>query len=253
MAKRFHLASFLKGFRTALGFLTILPVPAAPDVNTKALAGALPWFPWVGWVVGAAAAAAAYLLSRVFSPLTAAVMSAALWALITGGLHLDGLADCCDGLLVSAPRERRLEIMKDPRLGGFGAMGLVLFLLLKVAVLQTIIENSAWNVILLAAAAGRSAVYLALSQPSARLGGLGAQVRSGVGWAGILFGLIPLVGLVVWLGWPGLGAAAAGGLVCAGVLWLARNRIGGVTGDVYGMIIELVELFVLLVYPLLLI
>lgn len=251
MTKRFHLSAFLKGSSAALGFLTILPVPADPGFHTNALSRALPWFPWVGLVVGAAAAAAALLLSRVFSPLTAAVMSVAVWALITGGLHLDGLADCCDGLLVSAPRERRLAIMKDPRLGGFGAIGLFLFLLLKVAALQTIIETSAWNAILLAAAAGRSAVYLALSQPSARPGGLGAQVRSGVSWAGILFGLLPLVGLVVWLGWPGLGAAAAAGLVCGGALWLARNRIGGVTGDVHGMLIELVEMVVLLVYPLL--
>lgn len=251
MAKRFQLASFLKGFRTALGFLTILPVPAAREVNQNVLAGALPWFPWVGLVAGAAAAAAALLLSRVFSPLTTAVLSVAVWALITGGLHLDGLADCCDGLLVSAPSERRLEIMKDPRLGGFGAIGLFLFLLLKVAALQTVIESSAWTVILLSAAAGRSAVYLALSQPSARPGGLGAQLGGGTSWAGILFGLIPLVGLVVWLGWPGLGAVAAGGLMCGGALWMARNRIGGVTGDVHGLVIELVEMVVLLVYPLL--
>ena len=71
--------------------------------------------------------------ARLLGPAVAAVLVVALWAVLTGGLHLDGLADCCDGLLVSAPHERRLEIMRDPRVGSFAVIGLVLALLLKTA------------------------------------------------------------------------------------------------------------------------
>src|SRR5262245_61596780 len=90
------------------------------------------WFPLIGFGLGLVLAGGLLLFRLFFSPALAAALTVAAWAALTGGLHLDGLADCCDGLLATATPERRLEIMRDPRLGAFGVTGLTLFLILKV-------------------------------------------------------------------------------------------------------------------------
>lgn len=231
------------GFWAALTFLTTLPAPAAA-LSPQGLGRAAVWFPAVGLLVGVLLGGVRWLGEWLFDPWPAGALVVTVWAVLTGGLHLDGLADCCDGLLAPVSRERRLEILRDPRLGSFGAAGLGLFLLLK-----TLAAAAAAPVALLIAPAwARWALLVAARQPQARPGGLGASFAAGL-TPGIVAGaaLIPL--LLAGLAPLRSGVALlVAGSAAWGALRLARARLGGVTGDVYGLVVELCELMVLLVF-----
>jgi adenosylcobinamide-GDP ribazoletransferase len=235
--------------RLALSFLTTLPV-RAPSAPPRSLGRAAPWFPVVGAIVGALLAVAWWGLGYVFPPVLGAVLMVALWAALTGGLHLDGLADCGDGLLAAVPPERRLEIMRDPRLGTFGGLSLFLFLLLKVFAIASLPPASpvGWYALLMAPALARWLLLIAARQPSARPGGMGAAFGGGLTPAAIAMAAVLPAVLVAGGGWRGLGAAVAALLVVLVVIRVARARLGGVTGDVLGLTIELCELAVLLVF-----
>lgn len=255
----------------AFSFLTTLPVPARqsepPDTVRLALGRAAVWFPFVGLVLGLLLGAVNWVLARFFTPLLAGALLVSLWAALTGGLHLDGLADCGDGLLAATTRERRLDIMRDPRLGSFGGLSLILFLLLKIlavaelaylphqlglglpaplapdaAVVPAIVP------LVVAAVTARWLILLAALQPAARPGGLGAAFAAGLQptalWAaGAFTGAVALLG-----GAPGLAAVLVAHLSAVVVFGVARARLGGLTGDVFGLTVELAELVVLLVY-----
>ena len=236
----------MKGLRFAFGFLTSIPISTpAPQPGDLSRAGI--WFPFVGLILGAGLVAAQWLLTRVFSPLLAAALMVTLWAMLTGGLHLDGLADCCDGLLATASPERRLEIMRDPRLGAFGGAGLILFLILKVLAVASLPVPSS-VALMLAPASARWLMLIVARQPSARPGGLGAAFSQGL-TRSVYIGaaIIPIV-LIALGGWRAVIAGAVAHVVMLGIIRLARTRIGGVTGDVFGLTIELSELVALLVY-----
>jgi adenosylcobinamide-GDP ribazoletransferase len=174
-----------------------------------------------------------------------------MWAGLTGGLHLDGLADCCDGLLAAVPAERRLEILRDPRLGTFGGAGLILFLMLKAAAIMAIpVPTNAWQLLplLLAPVTARWLILLAARQPMARPGGLGAEFALGVKWHTYLFAAILPLGLVLLGGPRAFAAALLALLATAGLIGVARTRLGGLTGDVLGLIVEVGELVILLAF-----
>jgi adenosylcobinamide-GDP ribazoletransferase len=250
----------LSGLRVALGFLTAIPMRGAPAQG--GLGRAAVWFPFVGLALGALAAAGAWLLALAFPPPLAAGLAVALWAGLTGGLHLDGLADCCDGLLAAAAPARRLEIMRDPHVGAFGAVGLILFLLLKVLAVSHLLSTASTTnyvlrfafyefrithyAFLLAPTLARWLILIVARQPRARPGGLGAGFAEGLKPATILLAAVLPAALMALGGWRGLAAAGAGGAAAAGVAALARARLGGVTGDVLGLTVEMVELAALL-------
>ncbi|HEY4908300.1 MAG TPA: adenosylcobinamide-GDP ribazoletransferase, partial [Methylomirabilota bacterium] len=118
----------------AVRFLTIVPVPGREASTPGALGRAAWWFPVVGLALGACLVAADRLLSSVFPPLLEAILIVAVWKILTGGLHLDGLADAIDGIAGRDP-ERRIAIMRDSHLGAFGAVALGLCLLISVGAL----------------------------------------------------------------------------------------------------------------------
>jgi adenosylcobinamide-GDP ribazoletransferase len=177
--------------------------------------------------------------------LAAAVIALVVWVVLTGGLHLDGLADGCDGLFASAPTARRLEIMKDPHIGAFGVIGLVLVLFLKAAALASLRADSSFG-ILLAASLSRWCILLAGMLRLAKPSGLGADFKSGFRRSFVLWGAILPLAIALLLGPRGMISALAGLGGAALVAWLAVSRIGGVTGDVFGMIVEIVEAVTLL-------
>jgi len=235
----------MRGIWTAFSFLTILPVRKPGEQSPDNLGRAGVWFPLVGIVIGILLAAANWLLLGRVPDLLRAALLLALWVLLTGGLHLDGLADCLDGLLISASRERRLEILRDPAAGAFALIGVAVFLILKTAALETISIPPA---LLFAPVAGRSVMLLGMFYPSARKGGLGDLFRSDltplrIGAASI-FPLL-IAGL---LQWTGVAALALAVLTSVLVFEFARARIGGVTGDVLGAACELTELVVLIFF-----
>src|SRR5690606_23854022 len=103
----------------AVAFLTTLPAPRVP-FSPDGLGRAAVWFPAVGLLIGLVLCLVAWVAHYLFDPWLAGALVVAAWAALTGALHLDGLADCCDGLFAPVPPERRLEILRDPRVGGFG-------------------------------------------------------------------------------------------------------------------------------------
>ena len=132
--------------RSAFGFLTRLPVGPWPLQND--LNGISAWLPLVGLVVGGLAGGLTWAATLLFPSLVCGVIGCACWVAITGGLHLDGVADCGDGLPVEVPRERRLEIMKDSRLGTFGGTALFFNLAFKGAALAALAACGSWELLL---------------------------------------------------------------------------------------------------------
>src|SRR5512134_1909173 len=128
----------MRNLRIAFGLMTTLPIKLPDEWSAGDSGRASVWYPFVGVVIGGLTWLAWKGAVLLFPPLVAGVITLVVWVALTGGLHLDGLADCCDGLLASTSVERRLEIMKDPHVGAFGVIGLILVLLLKAAALTSV-------------------------------------------------------------------------------------------------------------------
>jgi adenosylcobinamide-GDP ribazoletransferase len=227
--------------------MTSLPFRLPDDWSAGDSGRAAVWYPLVGAVLGALTWLVWKGSLSLFPPLIAGILALIVWVGLTGGLHLDGLADCCDGLFASVTRERRLEIMKDPHVGAFGVIGLILVLLLKAAALVSLVSTSGFA-ILLAASLARWCILPAGLLPRARPSGMGADFASGFRRSFLFWGAILPLGIAILLGWRGVLAVLAGVGATALVLWFAKSRLGGVTGDVFGMIVEVVETVVLLVF-----
>jgi len=229
----------------ALGFLTRLPLPArwfrpglasASGASAFSVAGALLAIP-----------AAAVLLLAVFARLPAtvsALLAVATLIVITGALHEDGLADCADGFFGASEMPRRLEIMKDPRIGSFGAITLVLSLLLRVLLVAALIERAgaglaALSLVGVEAASRAAMVCIWRALDSARPGGVADRVGTPgreEGNAALAAGiLIAVCAFLPAAGLPGLLAAGTLAVIATfSLAALARSKIGGQTGDVLG-------------------
>jgi adenosylcobinamide-GDP ribazoletransferase len=227
----------------AMEFLTVVRVRrrnAAPGRGVVGLS--LLWFPAVGLLVGIFLAAAAWLASRVWSLPVAVALVLALNAAVTGGLHLDGLADCADGIFGGHMPEQRLAIMRDSRIGTFGVLALVLVLLLQFAALSMLSSDSLRAVLLTAPLLGRLAMVLCIqSFRYARPSGLGVWYKEELS-PSILAGAV-LVALALLTAVTGLrGVLLLPSLLIAiGAAAFASRRLGGLTGDVYGACGVLVE------------
>jgi len=231
----------VQSLRSAIQFLTVVPVGRtdAPSLNRLGRA----YFPLVGTLVGLVAgvvfAVAAPILGRLFAA-TAALGTAAL---LTGGLHLDGLADATDGLLGGGSAERRLEIMRDPRVGSFGVIALVLVLVGDVSLLSAMAPARAIAGLLVAGTISRLAVLAVIvSIPYVRSDGLGVAVAGGRKVRDLAVGM--LLTVIVCLIDPRRSAVAIALSAVAALLvvgW-AHRQMGGATGDVYGACAELCQL-----------
>jgi adenosylcobinamide-GDP ribazoletransferase len=225
--------------------LTALPVPRWAATSTR---GVLPWAPLIGLLLGGAATGVAVLGGRFVSPLVGAVLGIAVLALLTRGLHLDGLADTADGLGPLRGRERALAVMRQSDIGPFGVVTLVLTLLLQVTAVATLLtEPAGWIAFWLAVVAARFALTRTglPGVPTAEGSSLGQAVAGTVSlrWAaGSAVGLAALI-IVGARGDADLSirlflSVATGLLAAELVQWHARRRIGGLTGDVMGAMAE---------------
>jgi adenosylcobinamide-GDP ribazoletransferase len=238
----------MKRFFTALSFLTTVPSPIHAPPQIDELGKSAAWFPLVGALLGGSIALIQVGLAKILPLPVSAVLSTGAWVFLTGGLHLDGLADSFDGLFNSSLPGRRLEIMKDPRLGTFGGLGLILMIVLKISLLATLPINFIWFAIPLAASTARWLLIWAARQPMARPDGMGAAFKPELNrWGMLLTSLIPL-GLAALSGWRGIAALIFGCICAAGIFRWARVRLGGSTGDVFGLLVETVEAVTLLVF-----
>lgn len=232
----------MRGFWSALQFLTRIPVPA----GEYRLEQAVVWLPFVGFLLGTLLAAADLgLRFAEVSPLVASTSIVVLLLALSGALHADGLMDTCDAVFGHATPARRLEIMRDPHTGAFGVVGLVCVVALKIAAIDALPAAIRPQLLVLAPTLGRwSIVLLATVFPYGRPSGLGAPLKaSATTRAFLAASVLPIAGCLA-IGPVGIicGALAAATAVAAG-RWLMR-LLPGLTGDCYGAVCEVVETLV---------
>jgi len=235
-------------FLAALHFLTIIAIPWRRDAQETQIGRCAGYFPAVGLAIGLILAGLNWLLGLGLPPAIVNALLLVALVVLTGGLHLDGLADTCDGLGGYKTVEERRLIMRDSRVGGFGVIGIVLILLVKYVSLNSIPGTLMTASLVLMPVAGRWAMtYAIFAYPYARPSGLGKAFKEGTGWPGLTLATIVAV------------AAAALSLKLVGLVILAivliitivlaayfKKTFGGLTGDNYGAINEMSEVSVLI-------
>jgi adenosylcobinamide-GDP ribazoletransferase len=240
-------------FLHALRFMTILPVESSDTLDPGWLARASKYFPAVGVVVGLAAALVFGIASRYWVGLVPAVLAVAASALLTGALHEDGLADTADGFGGGRSREARLAIMKDSRLGTYGALALGFSAALRIAALALMTPSYAWAALIAAHAGARGAAAWAMStlpyagDPTAtRISYSEAALDRSSAMTALLTtfaALLPALIKAPSALFAGFILAALAALV---VVAMARRLIGGYTGDVLGAVEQVAEVALLL-------
>jgi adenosylcobinamide-GDP ribazoletransferase len=235
----------------AFQFLSILPPPVRRPFTPDEMSHAVGFFPLVGLVLGVILMAAKLLLDLVLPAAAAAVIVVTLWVILTRALHLDGLMDTCDGVFGGYTVEQRLDILRDSRVGAFGVAGGVLILLAKTAAVASL--DGQGLVPIMAAVLGRWAMSLAIVIfPYARKEGLGRAMKDHAGWQQLVLASVT-AGLAAWFGGRWVGMIFAGGavIICLVLAQFFSRRLGGLTGDTYGAICELIEVCVLIGYTVL--
>ena len=232
----------------AFQFLTIFPTVIQRLFTPAEMGRSVAFYPFVGLILGGILLALDGGLRLIFPAQLAAVFVVTAWLLLTRALHFDGFLDIFDGLFGGFTPERRLEIMKDSRVGSFGVAAGGLLLFAKISSITSLLDRPA--AFLLAPVLARWVMVLAIfAFPYAREKGLGRDMKDKTGWPQVLFAsLFTLV--VAWFsaGFWGLAALA----LAAVLTWLAARfmltLIPGLTGDSYGMLCELIELCTLVVF-----
>jgi adenosylcobinamide-GDP ribazoletransferase len=234
--------------RSAMAFLTVLPVATSEGAPGERLGRA--YFPAIGALVGLLAAGVFAFLDAFTTPLVAGVGATATLALLTGALHLDGLADSADGLFGGGNVARRLEVMRDPRLGSFGTVAVVLVLVGEVAAIASMSPGRAVAALVIAGALSRLAMLFVIALvPYVRASGLGVAAgdSSHRGFDLALGGAFAAAACL--LDWRrALLAVCLVAVTALAVVVLARRRLGGATGDVYGATAELSMLAALVAF-----
>jgi adenosylcobinamide-GDP ribazoletransferase len=233
-----------------LQFFTRLPLPFDLKADSKDFSKGLIWFTTVGLVIGILLAGLFMLLSPWIGMLTLSVVLVLAEALITGGLHLDGLADTFDGLYSNREKERSLEIMKDSRIGSNGALALIAYFLLKIALLNellggmngvSLIQHPAW-LLLIMPVSGKAALGLScFLGPYARKEGMGHLFIGKVSRLQLI--LLLMIGFAFTAVYP-VSAVTLAVVLMVTPLYTrhVRKRIDGLTGDTLGAWHELSEL-----------
>lgn len=238
----------LRPLLIALQFLTLLPIELRPSPEEGESGRSLRYYPLVGLLIGLVLAGCAWLCEGLSERLSAALVLC-LWVGLTGGLHLDGLADSADAWLGGyGDRERTLAIMRDPRSGPMAVVVLVLLLLLKFTALESLLSQQAMAPLVAVPLLGRSVlVVLFMTTPYVRAGGLGSRLaRPMDGGARLAAMLLAALLLVSWQGWGGIALLCVSAAAFLILRWLMLRRLGGTTGDTAGALVELTEALVLL-------
>jgi adenosylcobinamide-GDP ribazoletransferase len=232
----------------AFQFLTIFPTLIKRMFTSREMGQAVAWFPLVGVVLGLSLYGVHFTAQLIFPLNVSAAITIFAWVIFTRAFHLDGFMDTCDGLFGGFTPERRMEIMKDSRMGAFGVAGGVLVLLTQHAALTS--SMNVFSALVLAATLGRWASPLVIyAFPYAREDGLGSDMKKNVGLQEVLIATA-ITTVTAWFvsGWMGLilmlAAAVTGWLVAR----YSMRLLTGLTGDIYGTVTTTVEMFILVLF-----
>ncbi len=238
---------FIAELSLAIGFLTILPVIDNRRASEDAVAASFEWFPLVGFVLGLALSGEDVILSYAFGQVTRSVLVVLSLTVISGAVHLDGLADTADALGAGRDRDRALEILRDSRIGTFGGVAIFFDLILKILALSTLGGQARYFALILAPGLARYAMVMVGRRIDyLRSGGAGSTLLADArGWPRRKFVFILPVIFVLAAKFQGAKALAIAIAVVIAMRWFYRRWLGGVTGDLIGACGELVEIAVL--------
>jgi len=236
----------MKNFISALGFLTLIPIPRnAFREDGRQIA----CFPWVGLLLGLMLAGVDKLCSLFMYPELRAIVDILFMAAITGALHLDGLADTADGVFAHRSRERALEIMKDPRIGVMGTLAIIFCLLLKIAGIYGL-QGDSYAIWLITAPVyartGQVAGLIFLNYARQDQGKSQLFFQKGK-YALLLPAILPLL-LPFYTGiLPGITVLMLFLLTTGALLVFFQRKLGGMTGDTLGALTEITEMLILII------
>ncbi len=238
-----------RGFLLALQLLTIIPIPGGNDRRPRELASSMPYFPLIGVVIGFCLLGLYWGLVGFLSAQVTAILLVIAMTLLTGGLHVDGLADSADALFSRKSRVEKLRIMKDSAIGAFGATAIILVLMLKVSLLASLSDELVVKALLLFPAVGRFCMLpvAALFNYARSEGGSGQAYVGKPMWTGVICAALFTGALAYGLA-GGVGLAAFAAALALSLLAgrMIAGAIGGMTGDTLGMINELGEIVFLI-------
>jgi adenosylcobinamide-GDP ribazoletransferase len=232
----------------AFQFLTIFPTVIRRMFTSQEMGRAVGWFPLVGLTLGALLYGVHFLLQLIFPANVSAALTLLTWVMLTRAFHLDGFMDTCDALFGGWTPERRLEIMKDSRMGAFGVAGGILVLLTKYSAITSSVNIFA--ALILATTLGRWASPLVIyAFPYAREDGLGIEMKRSVKWTDVLFATF-IAGVPSWFvcGWLGFALMLGAAIIAFLTALYAMRLLPGLTGDIYGAVTTLVEMLVLVFF-----
>lgn len=225
-----------------------IPIKKEVEFSKENLRLALYFLPLVGLITGAITGGVMFFFKFAKAPI-ASSLGLLTYFLVSGGLHLDGLSDMADGFMANTNRERTLEIMKDSLIGSFGTIALILYFIIKFS-LYVSIDSGVILTLALTSMISRVSVLLTIKRAKlARPGGFGSKIKEALDGEYITYILYLLIsiGLVI-LTQRALSAILMAQLVGIIVVWISNKKLGGVTGDIYGAIIEISELAILLIW-----
>lgn len=238
----------MRVFILTLQFLTRLPINKNMEVREDDFVKGLVYFPLIGLIIGAIDAAVFYLVSLVTGGMLPVACALLANVAVTGGLHIDGLADTCDGIFSSRTRDRMLEIMKDSRIGTNGTIAIIFDFLLKFSILMSMDPRHAMLAVLLAPVAAKTVVVLLIYiSDYAREKGMGGlyirEQNRKLTSIGLAIGAVLLLAfLKLW----GLAAIAVCVAACLVYKKYIYSKIQGMTGDTLGAANEVIELVFML-------
>nr|WP_281283502.1 adenosylcobinamide-GDP ribazoletransferase [Thiospirochaeta perfilievii] len=235
----------------AFRFMTVIPIPWKEGEDLDRVARSISLIPLVGLVIGLTISGIFTLSTNIFSNLFTSGLMTIWWIFITGGLHLDGLSDSSDGLFGGTTVEKRLEIMKDSRTGVFGVLTLICFILLKLLTINELIINSRVSIIPILISipiiSRWCVVFSIFSFKSAKEGGLGVFFKKFIRVKDLILSLILTVGIIFYFtGLLGVLVTLLSTLITFLLSLFYIKKLGGLTGDLYGAINEIIELISML-------
>ncbi len=236
--------SYLNALLVAIQFLTIIPVKISSTLTEKEFGLSSLFYPVVGLIIAALLSVIAVLINEQSSAVQAALILT-VWVILTGGLHIDGLADSADAWLGGlGDKQKTLTIMKDPACGPIAVITLVLLLLLKFVMLQQLVESNLFNALLLACFIPRAALpWLMVTTPYVRKNGIASSMINHIPKNAVLYSFLAIS--IVMLLTGNLLLFTFSLFVLLVLRYLMLRRLGGMTGDTAGASVEIIELSVL--------